>query len=200
VMPAKDYASTRFSGLDQINRDSVKQLGVTATFSTGFVRGHEAAPLVVNNTMYIVTPFPNVLYALDLTKPGAPVKWKYEPKPLAAGAGSGVLRRRESRRLVRCRHDLLQHARQQDDRRRRRDRSTQMDHDARRHQQGRDDHDGAARRQGQSPRRQQWRRVGGARVADGAVHRFGQDCVACLSHRSGQGRPDWPALQAVLRA
>jgi PQQ-dependent dehydrogenase (methanol/ethanol family) len=87
VMPAKDYASTRFSGLDQINRDSVKQLGVTATFSTGFVRGHEAAPLVVNNTMYIVTPFPNVLYALDLTKPGAPVKWKYEPKPLAAAQG-----------------------------------------------------------------------------------------------------------------
>jgi len=42
VMPAKDYASTRFSGLDQINRDSVKQLGVTATFSTGFVRGSKA--------------------------------------------------------------------------------------------------------------------------------------------------------------
>src|SRR6187397_2929166 len=87
VMPAKDYASTRFSGLDQINRDSVKQLGVTATFSTGFVRGHEAAPLVVNNTMYIVTPFPNVLFALDLATPGTPLKWKYEPKPVAAAQG-----------------------------------------------------------------------------------------------------------------
>jgi lanthanide-dependent methanol dehydrogenase len=87
VRPAKDYASTRFSTLDQITPASVKQLGVTGTFSTGFVRGHEAAPLVVNNTMYIVTPFPNVVYALDLTQPGAPVKWSYNPKPLGAAQG-----------------------------------------------------------------------------------------------------------------
>jgi lanthanide-dependent methanol dehydrogenase len=85
--PARDYASTRFSSLDQITRDSVRQLGVKATFSTGYVRGHEAAPLVVNNTMYVVTPFPNVLYALDLTKPGIPVTWKFDPKTLAAAQG-----------------------------------------------------------------------------------------------------------------
>jgi glucose dehydrogenase len=60
---------------------------VKFTFSTGYVAGHEAAPLVVNNTMYIVTPWPNVLYALDLTQPGAPVKWSYEPKPLSAARG-----------------------------------------------------------------------------------------------------------------
>ncbi|MBV8903824.1 MAG: PQQ-dependent dehydrogenase, methanol/ethanol family, partial [Acidobacteriia bacterium] len=40
-----------------------------------------------NNTMYIVTPFPNTLYALDLTKPGAPIKWQYEPKPVTAAQG-----------------------------------------------------------------------------------------------------------------
>ena len=85
--PGKDYASTRFSPLDQITRDSVRQLGVKVTFSTGFVRGHEAAPLVVGSVMYVVTPFPNVLYALDLTQPGVPVKWKYEPMPLAAAQG-----------------------------------------------------------------------------------------------------------------
>src|SRR5947207_15807721 len=50
-------------------------------------RGHEAAPLVVNNTMYIVTPFPNNLYALDLTKPGAPMKWVYQPLPTPASQG-----------------------------------------------------------------------------------------------------------------
>lgn len=79
-MPAKNYASNRFSGLSEINTGNVKNLKVAWTFSTGVVRGHEAAPIIVNNTMYIVTPFPNVLYALDLTKNGA-VKWKYEPKP-----------------------------------------------------------------------------------------------------------------------
>ena len=87
IRPALDYASTRFSDLDQITRESVKQLGVKVTFSTGFLRGHEAAPLVVNNTMYIVTPFPNIAYALDLTQPGAPMKWKYDPKPLGAAQG-----------------------------------------------------------------------------------------------------------------
>src|SRR5687767_13010103 len=65
LRPANNYASTRFSRLGQITRNTVQQLAVTATFSTGYTRGHEAAPLVVNGTMYIVSPFPNVLYALD---------------------------------------------------------------------------------------------------------------------------------------
>jgi PQQ-dependent dehydrogenase (methanol/ethanol family) len=82
IMPAKNYASTRFSGLNQINAGNVKDLKVAWTFSTGSDRGEEAAPIVVNNTMYIVTPFPNTLYALDLTQPGAPAKWSYKPKDL----------------------------------------------------------------------------------------------------------------------
>jgi glucose dehydrogenase len=53
----KHYASTRFSELDQITSATVRRLGLKFTFSTGVVRGHEAAPLVVNGTMYIVTPF-----------------------------------------------------------------------------------------------------------------------------------------------
>src|SRR5581483_12168637 len=64
VMPAKNYASTRFSTLDQINTGNVKGLKLAWSFSTGLTRGHEAAPLVVNNTMYVVTPWPNLLYAL----------------------------------------------------------------------------------------------------------------------------------------
>ena len=87
IRPAKDLASTRFSSLTEITTQSVKQLAVKGTFSTGIPKGHEAAPIVVNNTMYIVTPFPNFVFALDLTQPGAPVKWKYEPKPLAAAQG-----------------------------------------------------------------------------------------------------------------
>jgi glucose dehydrogenase len=76
VMPARDYVSTRYSGLDQINTENVKNLQLAWTFSTGLLRGHEAAPLVVNDTMYVVTPWPNILYALDLTQPGGPLKWK----------------------------------------------------------------------------------------------------------------------------
>ena len=85
--PARDYASTRYSGLSEINTSNVAQLRVVGTFSTSVLRGQEAAPLVVNNTMYIITPFPNYVYALDLTKPGYPVKWTYKPKPMAAAQG-----------------------------------------------------------------------------------------------------------------
>src|SRR4051794_14763900 len=86
TMPAKNYSSTRFSGLDQINSGNITNLKVAWTFSTGVNRGHEAAPIIVTNTMYIITPYPNVLYALDLSQNGA-TKWKYEPKPAAAAQG-----------------------------------------------------------------------------------------------------------------
>jgi PQQ-dependent dehydrogenase (methanol/ethanol family) len=87
AMPAKNYASTRFSGLDEINAQNVGRLGVSWTFSTGMVAGHEAAPLVVGSTMFIVTPFPNIVYAFDLSQPGAPMRWQYDPKPLGAAKG-----------------------------------------------------------------------------------------------------------------
>src|SRR5690349_21710064 len=87
VRPAKDFASTRFSSLNEINTANARNLRVISTFSTGFVRGHEAAPIVANGTMYIVSPYPNTVYALDLTKPGLPIKWQYNPKPEAASQG-----------------------------------------------------------------------------------------------------------------
>lgn len=80
VVPGKNYALQRYSELNQITTENVKGLKVAWTFSTGVLRGHEGAPLVVGDTMYFVTPFPNIVYALDLAKPGPPVKWKYEPK------------------------------------------------------------------------------------------------------------------------
>ncbi len=87
VMAAKNHANTRFSKLGDINAGNVKDLKVAWTFSTGLVRGHEAAPLVVGGTMYIVTPYPNHLVALDLTKEGAPMKWTYEPQPSPSAQG-----------------------------------------------------------------------------------------------------------------
>jgi lanthanide-dependent methanol dehydrogenase len=86
LMAGKNYANTRFSGLDQINTSNIGNLKVAWTFSTGVNRGQEAAPLVVGDTMYVVTPFPNILYALDLKNNGA-AKWKYEPQPDASAQG-----------------------------------------------------------------------------------------------------------------
>jgi lanthanide-dependent methanol dehydrogenase len=79
AMPAKDFANTRYSTLNQINADNVGKLQVAWTFSTGVLRGHEGAPLVIGDVMYVHTPFPNIVYALDLNHDGK-ILWKYEPK------------------------------------------------------------------------------------------------------------------------
>jgi lanthanide-dependent methanol dehydrogenase len=79
VMPAGDYANTRYSALDQITKDNVKNLRPVWTFSTGVLRGHEGGPLVVGDVMYLSTPFPNNVFALDLNNNGR-ILWKYEPK------------------------------------------------------------------------------------------------------------------------
>ncbi|MEW8395380.1 MAG: PQQ-binding-like beta-propeller repeat protein, partial [Candidatus Thiodiazotropha sp.] len=79
VMPNGNYASTRYSELDQINAKNVKDLKVAWTFSTGVLRGHEGGPLVIGDTMYIHSPFPNKVFALDLNDDGR-IIWKYEPR------------------------------------------------------------------------------------------------------------------------
>ncbi|MEJ2454782.1 MAG: methanol/ethanol family PQQ-dependent dehydrogenase [Candidatus Thiodiazotropha sp.] len=79
VMPNGNYSSTRYSGLDQINSKNVKDLRVAWTFSTGVLRGHEGGPLVIGDTMYVHTPFPNKVFALDLNDNGR-IIWRYEPR------------------------------------------------------------------------------------------------------------------------
>ena len=86
-MPGRDYAATRYSGLSELTPANVARLKPVWSFSTGVIHGHEGQPLVVNNTMYVVTPYPNVLYAFDLTQPDYPLKWKYRPNVDANALG-----------------------------------------------------------------------------------------------------------------
>jgi alcohol dehydrogenase (cytochrome c) len=79
TMPGRTADLQRYSPLTQITRVNVKNLKVAWQFSTGVLRGHEGAPLVIGNVMYVHTAFPNIVYALDLTKPGAPMIWKHVP-------------------------------------------------------------------------------------------------------------------------
>ena len=84
---AKSYSSARYSGLAEITTANVKALRPAWTFSTSVLRGHEEAPIVVNNTMYVITPYPNLVFALDLTKPGGPAKWTFRPNVASAAQG-----------------------------------------------------------------------------------------------------------------
>jgi PQQ-dependent dehydrogenase (methanol/ethanol family) len=87
TMPAKNFASTRFSSLTELTADNVQKIQPLLTFSLAVNKGQEAAPIVAGDTMYIETAYPNYVYALDLSKPGAPLKWKFAPKPLPASQG-----------------------------------------------------------------------------------------------------------------
>src|SRR5204862_5195693 len=78
-MAAGDYASSRYSELSSITPQNAANLHVAWAFSTGVLRGHEGQPRVVDNTMYVVTPYPNVSYAIDLAQTGQPLKWKFRP-------------------------------------------------------------------------------------------------------------------------
>lgn len=73
-----DYAGQRYSKLDQINSKNVKDLQVAWTFSTGVLRGHEGGPLVIGDTMYVHTPFPNKVFSINLADQS--INWMYEPQ------------------------------------------------------------------------------------------------------------------------
>ncbi|WP_339777680.1 methanol/ethanol family PQQ-dependent dehydrogenase [uncultured Methylophaga sp.] len=79
VMSAGNYANTRYSQLDEVNQDNVQNLEMAWSFSTGVLRGHEGNSLIIDDVMYVHTPYPNIVYALDLNNDGA-IRWKYEPK------------------------------------------------------------------------------------------------------------------------
>jgi glucose dehydrogenase len=71
LMPSRDYGGTRYSPLAEITAANAAQLQLAWTFDDGESHyGHEMTPLVANNTMYIVSPFPNRAFAIDLTKTG----------------------------------------------------------------------------------------------------------------------------------
>ena len=86
-MPGGDYSNSRYSELDDITPANAKKLQVAWAMSTGVLRGHEGQPLVIDSTMYVITPYPNVAYAIDLATPGQPLKWRFRPENAQAAAG-----------------------------------------------------------------------------------------------------------------
>jgi lanthanide-dependent methanol dehydrogenase len=77
--PAGTVQGTRYSTLADINAGNVGRLVEEFSVATDAVAGHEGQPLVVGDTMYVVTPFPNKLIALDLARPGVK-RWTFDPR------------------------------------------------------------------------------------------------------------------------
>lgn len=83
----KDYAAHRFSTLNQINRDTVKNLKVAWTMQLGGVEGGgiwshgglEATPLAENGFLYLTDGWGSV-YKIDTRNGPGKLVWKMDPK------------------------------------------------------------------------------------------------------------------------
>ncbi|MFL5287579.1 MAG: pyrroloquinoline quinone-dependent dehydrogenase [Rhodopila sp.] len=87
LMVNKDYSSHRYSELDQINKDNVKNLHVAFTVALGGVNGigfmslggHQSTPLVNDGFMYVVDGF-GAVYRIDVRDPmNARITWVMDP-------------------------------------------------------------------------------------------------------------------------
>jgi alcohol dehydrogenase (cytochrome c) len=87
LMHNKDYSSHRYSELDQINKDNVKNLHVAFTVALGGTQGvgaapmggHQSTPLVDDGMMYVVDGF-GAVYKIDVRDPAkARVMWVMDP-------------------------------------------------------------------------------------------------------------------------
>ena len=158
VMPAGNFANTRYSKLKQITAENVGKLQVAWTFSTGVLRGHEGGPLVIGDVMYVHAPFPNTVFALDLNNDGK-ILWKYEPKqdPNVIPVMCCDTVNRGLSPMLTARSSCIRPTPRSSRSTPRPARSSGGEE--RRSGQGRDRHIGTARRQGQGPHRHLGRRV-----------------------------------------
>jgi lanthanide-dependent methanol dehydrogenase len=76
-MQEGNYAGWRYSPLDRINRENVKDLKIGWQVSTGVLRGHEGGPLMVDGMLYFQTPQPDIIFAINLDHPGE-IDWRYD--------------------------------------------------------------------------------------------------------------------------
>ena len=85
---ARTTPSTRFSALTEITPATCASCELAFSFPTGVERGHEAAPhRRRRHDVHRRRRFRTRLRARPDASPGAPLKWKYDPKPEPAAQG-----------------------------------------------------------------------------------------------------------------
>lgn len=76
--PSGDLEGTRYSTLRQIDKTNVGRLVEEFAVPTNRRGSHQGQPLVVDGVMYVVTPFPHILMAIDPTAADK-VLWTFSP-------------------------------------------------------------------------------------------------------------------------
>ncbi|WP_370459184.1 PQQ-dependent dehydrogenase, methanol/ethanol family [Erythrobacter sp. SN021] len=77
ITHGKTYSEQRYSPLDQINRETVGELGLAWSADMDTARGQEATPLVMDGKLYVTSAWSKV-FAFDAAT-GAPL-WSYDPQ------------------------------------------------------------------------------------------------------------------------
>ena len=81
----RDYAETRHSPLDEINRDTVAGLGLAWSFELPSRRGQEATPLVIDGVVYVTGAW-SMVFALDART--GELLWQFDPQVPRATASN----------------------------------------------------------------------------------------------------------------
>jgi hypothetical protein len=66
---------------------NVPNLQLVFSFRTDSPRAHTAPPQVDANTLFVLTPYPHTIYALDLTQLEPSITWRYMPPANGVDAG-----------------------------------------------------------------------------------------------------------------
>jgi quinohemoprotein ethanol dehydrogenase len=77
VSYGRNYAEDRYSALNQINKENIRQLSLKWAFNLGTRRGIEATPLVVDGIMFLTSNW-SVVHAIN-ARTGENI-WTYDPK------------------------------------------------------------------------------------------------------------------------
>jgi len=72
-----NYEEQRYSTLNKISKDNIKDLGVAWTFDLSTSRGVEATPIIVDGVMYVTSAW-SIVHALD-ARTGEEL-WSYDPE------------------------------------------------------------------------------------------------------------------------
>jgi PQQ-dependent dehydrogenase (methanol/ethanol family) len=78
-------ASDRPSG--EINAENAGSLKLLFSFSVRQPEGQAGSPAVLGSMLFLQSPFPHVIYALDVTRPDDPVRWSFAPPARREAAG-----------------------------------------------------------------------------------------------------------------
>src|SRR6185437_135270 len=85
--PGSIAQPAQYSAADEIRVNDVGHLTLRRTIAIGQHGGYAGAPVVDGDRLFVVTPFPHTVLAIDLAGTDPAELWRYSPSPEGAASG-----------------------------------------------------------------------------------------------------------------